>query len=298
MFQGFRESVKSVNGADIAFVTAGSGPPVLLLHGFPQTKEMWSKVAPLLAARFSIVCADLRGYGRSSKPLELADHSNYSFRAMAQDQVALMRSLGHERFHVVGHDRGGRTAHRMALDHPEVVASLSVLDIVPTSTMFLETNRDVAMAYWHWYFLAQPSPLPEQLIEADPDFFFETCLVGWGKQSLADFDPEQLAAYRAAWREPQTIHGMCSDYRAAATVDLALDTGDLHHKVACPVLSVAGSRGVMAQLYDIPGEWQKRATNLTAVSLPGGHFFIDHMPQETAEVLGAFLDQASGGAGE
>lgn len=294
MFEGFERHVVQVDEeTSIACVTAGSGPPVLLLHGFPQTRAMWARIAPHLAeAGYSVVCADLRGYGASSKPKRLPDNSNYSFRAFAEDQVRLMRALTYERFHVIGHDRGGRTAHRMALDHPSVVQSLAVLDIVPTYTMFMETNRQVAGAYWHWYFLSQPEPLPERMIGADPDFFYETCLVGWGAAKLADFDAPQLEAYRDAWRDPAMVHGSCSDYRAAATIDLDHDAADLDRKVETPLLAFYGANGLMAKLFDIPAEWRKRAANVKAASLPGGHFFPDHMPRETAEALVGFLREA------
>ncbi|WP_425416374.1 alpha/beta fold hydrolase [Oricola indica] len=171
MFEGFRNEVVRVDGVDIACVIGGVGPPVLLLHGFPQSKEMWARVAPKLAANFTVVCSDLRGYGASSKPHGLPDNSNYSFRAMADDQVGLMEQLGMERFHLIGHDRGGRTGHRMALDHPDKILSLAVLDIVPTLAMFLDTNHRVVGAYWHWYFLSQPEPFPERVIGAKPSLW-------------------------------------------------------------------------------------------------------------------------------
>ncbi len=295
MFEGFsRRTVNIGDGISIACAVAGEGPPVLLLHGFPQTHAMWSQIAPRIAeAGYSVVCADLRGYGNSSKPRSLPDRSNYSFRAMAEDQVRLMRALGHERFHVIGHDRGGRAAHRMALDHGEAVRSVAVLDIVPTWAMFMETNRKVAGAYWHWYFLSQPEPFPERMIGADPDFFYETCLVGWGAARLEDFDDEQLQEYRRAWRDPAMIHGSCSDYRAAASIDLDHDAADLHGKVEAPMLVFYGANGLMAKLFDIPAEWCKRAANVRAASLPGGHFFPDLMPRETAEVLTGFLREAA-----
>ena len=294
MFEGFAKRTIDVgDGIEIAFVAAGDGPPVLMLHGFPQTHAMWARIAPAIAAAgYLVVCADLRGYGNSSKPKRLPDNSNYSFRAFALDQVRLMRALGHERFHVVGHDRGGRTAHRMALDHPGVVRSVAVLDIVPTYAMFTETNRQVASAYWHWYFLSQPEPLPERLIGADPDFFYETCLAGLGATGLKSFDPAQLEAYRAAWRDPAMIHGSCSDYRGAATIDLDHDAVDLDRKVEAPLIALYGADGLMAKLFDIPAEWRRRATNVRGASLPGGHFFPDALPDETAEVLIGFLGEA------
>src|SRR5208337_1724105 len=243
--------------------------------------------------------ADLRGYGDSAKPRCLPDRSNYSFRAFAGDQISLMQHLGFPRFHVIGHDRGGRTAHRMALDYPEAVRTLTVMDIVPTYAMFMDTNRKVAGVYWHWYFLSQPEPFPERLIGADPDFFYETCLVGWGAAKIGDFDAEMLAEYRRAWRQPEMIHGSCSDYRAAATIDLKHDEADLDRKVECPTLVFYGSIGAMARLFDIPAEWRKRCANVTAASLPGGHFFVDLFPAETARVLVEFLDGQphSGGSG-
>lgn len=293
MFQGFEEGEFDAGEARISYVAGGAGPPLLLLHGFPQTKAMWAKVAPVLAQHYRVVAADLRGYGDSSKPQCLPDNSNYSFRALANDQRALMRALGHARFHLVGHDRGGRTAHRLALDHAASVLSLSVLDIVPTYAMLMDTNRHVAQSYWHWYFLAQPAPFPERLIGHDPDYFYETCLVGWGKARLEDFDAAMLAEYRRCWRQAGTIHGMTSDYRAAVTIDLAHDTADIAEKVACPTLAFWGSEGVMHRLFDMKAEWARRCRNLETAALPGGHFFVDQFPRETADRLLAFLARAS-----
>ena len=291
LYENFRGGRQRVADIDINYVTAGHGPPLLLLHGFPQSLAMWARVAPILATDFTVVCADLRGYDDSSKPKCAPDRSNYSFRAMAGDQVGLMKALGFDRFHVVGHDRGGRTAHRMALDHADAVLSLSVLDIVPTYAMFMETNRHVAGAYWHWYFLSQPEPFPERLIGSDPDFFYETCLVGWGATKLADFDPELVAEYRRCWRKPDMIHGSCSDYRAAASIDLEHDAADIDKKVACPTLALWGGNGVMHKLLDIGDAWRKRCANLSAGALPGGHFFIDQFPAETANILAKFLQR-------
>jgi len=289
MFEGFDHGVANIQGVDIAYVRAGSGPPVLLLHGFPQSKAMWADVAPRLAADYTVVCADLRGYGDSGKPPCLPDNSNYSFRAMAADQLGLMRNLGFESFHAVGHDRGGRTAHRMSLDHPEAVRTLTVMDIVPTYAMLMDTNRKVAGAYWHWYFLSQPAPFPERLIGADPDYFYETALVGWGATRLSDFDSRMLEEYRRAWRNPAMIHGSCSDYRAAVTVDLEHDTADIQRKVSCPALVLYGSEGHMAKLFDIPAQWRKRCQDVTADSLPGGHFFVDQFGERTAGRVTEFL---------
>jgi haloacetate dehalogenase len=240
-----------------------------------------------------VVCADLRGYGDSGKPQCLPDWSNYSFRTMAADQVALMRQLGFPRFHMIGHDRGGRTGYRMALDQPDSVLTLTVMDIVPTYTMLMETNRKVAGSYWHWYFLSQPAPFPERLIGHDADFFYETSLVGWGATRIEQFDQEMLAEYRRAWRNPAMIHGSCSDYRAAVSIDLEHDTADVGRKVQCPALVLYGSGGQMAHLFDIPAQWHARCANLTAASLPGGHFFVDQFPDETAGILNGFLGKHS-----
>jgi haloacetate dehalogenase len=285
MFEGFTHQTVSLDGIDIACTVGGSGPPVLMLHGFPQTRAMWSRVAPLLASQFTIICADLRGYGDSGKPECAADGSTYAFRTMAADQIAMMRQLGFDRFHVIGHDRGARTAYRMALDHPQAVSSLALLDIVPTYTMLMNTNRHVAQAYWHWYFLTQPAPFPERLIAADPDYFYETCLVGWGAATIEDFDAEVLAEYRRCWRNPEMIHGSCSDYRAAASIDLEHDTQDLGRQIDCPALVFYGANGAMAKLFDIPAEWRHTCRHLESAALPGGHFFIDQWPNETARVL-------------
>jgi haloacetate dehalogenase len=290
MFEGFTRRRLKLADAEINCVVGGRGPPVLLLHGFPQCLALWARVAPELAARFTVVCADLRGYGDSSKPEQTPDYANYSFRALTDDQVGLMRELGFEAFHLVGHDRGGRTGHRMALDHPEVVKSLVVMDIVPTHAMFMETDRHLAGGYWHWFFLAQPSPFPERLIGADPDYFYERCLIGWGASRLEDFDAEQLAEYRRCWRDPKMIHGSCSDYRAAARVDLEHDGADIHLKVQCPVLAFWGSSGLMHRFFDLGEQWRRRCARLATATLPGGHFFVDQFPKETARVLLEFLE--------
>src|SRR5262245_28662657 len=278
MFEGSERRRIDIDEVTINCMTGGSGPPVLMLHGFPQCLAMWGRVAPQLARDFTVVCADLRGYGDSSKPQASSDASNYSFRAMAADQVAVMKHLGFDRFHVVGHDRGGRTAYRMTLDRPASILTMTVMDIAPTYTMFMDTNRKVAGAYWHWYFLSQPEPFPERMIGHDPDLFYETCLVGWGRSRISDFNREAMAEYRRCWRDAGMIHGSCADYRAAAGVDLDHDTADLDRKVGCPALVFYGTNGVIARLYDIPAEWQKRCTAMATASVPGGHFFVDQFP--------------------
>jgi haloacetate dehalogenase len=289
MFEGFERRRVTVGEVRIVCEVGGSGPPVLLLHGFPQCRALWARVGPILAADHTVVAADLRGYGESDKPPSAGDLATYSFRAMAADQAGLMAALGFERFHVVGHDRGGRTGHRLALDHPDRVASLAVLDIIPTQTLLAGLDRQVAAGYWHWFFLSLPSPFPERMIAADPDGFYESCLTGWGAARLEDFDPEQLAAYRRAWRDDAAIAGSCADYRSTLQVDFALDTADLARRVACPVLALWGRDGFMARCYDIGDTWRERCTSLETATLPGGHFFIDQHPTETAAVLGRFL---------
>ncbi|SPH17437.1 Haloacetate dehalogenase H-1 [Defluviimonas aquaemixtae] len=284
--EGFTDSVAEVNGQRIAHSIGGAGPAVLLLHGFPQTRAMWRQVAPRLAEHFTVVTADLRGYGASSKPRG-AEH--YSFREMGRDQLALMTGLGFDRFHLVGHDRGGRTAHRIALDEPSRLLSLTVMDIVPTHHLFANLSREVAASYYHWFFLAQPQPFPETLILADPDYFFESCLLGWGGAKLSDFDAGQLAAYREAWRDPATVGAMCDDYRAALRIDFDLDAADLGCRVDAPSLVLYGDTGAMARAYDVPATWADRLSAMQAAAVPGGHFFIDTNPDATAAALLGFL---------
>ncbi len=264
----------------------GSGPPLLLLHGFPQTRAMWRRIAPRLSDAFTVITADLRGYGDSSKPATVEE---MSFRAMGQDMLALMTHLGFERFHLAGHDRGGRVAHRMALDAPARVQSLCVMDIVPTHHLLATLTHPVARAYYHWFFLAQPAPFPETLIGHDPDGFFERCLLGFGKASLSDFDPDMLAAYRASWRDPDCIHAMCNDYRAAIDVDIGQDAGDLERQVPCPALVLYGVDGAMARAMDVPATWAPRLADMQAQAIPGGHFFPDQSPEDTARALRDFL---------
>lgn len=286
MFEGFDTGRAAVNGSEIAYVTGGNGPPVLLLHGFPQTHALWARIAPALAETHRVVCADLRGYGASSKPEGVAA---YSFREMAADMAALMTHLGHDRFDLIGHDRGARTAHRLALDHEARVRSLVVMDIIPTQLLLDELTTPVAKGYYHWFFLAQPAPFPERLIGADPDYYFESCLLGWGESKLEDFAPDQLAAYREAWRAPDAIAGMCNDYRAALEIDVLHDRADLNRRVTCPALVLYGADGPMGRAYDVPATWAERFSDMRAKGLPGGHFFIDQSPEATLTALRDFL---------
>lgn len=272
----------------IAHQVTGSGPPLLLLHGFPQSQAMWARIAPQLAKRFTVVTADLRGYGDSFKPDSMAE---MSFRLMAADMVALMGQLGFARFHVVGHDRGGRTGHRMALDAPEALLSLSLLDIVPTQYLLTHFGHAVARAYYHWTFLAQPEPVPEALIGHDPDRYFQDILTGLGN-SAQDFDATALAQYKRHWNDPETVRCMCNDYRAALDVDLAHDTSDLGRRIEVPALVLFGGAGIMAQFFDVAASWEPWLTHMDSATIPGGHFFPDTHPNETAQALLKFLRAA------
>lgn len=274
-------------GITISYDVAGDGPPVLLLHGYPQTRALWDDVASRLAGRFTVVTADLRGYGASSKPEALPDLSNYSFRAMAADQLSLMRSLGFGKFRLVGHDRGARVAHRLALDAGEAVERLVLMDIVPTHYLLSNWSLPIARAYSHWTYLGLPAPLPERMIGSDPDLFYEATLLGLGRVSLSDF--KALDAYRAAWRDPATIAATTNDYRAALDLDFAHDAADLSRRVACPTLVLWGRDGVVRRLYDVPEVWSERLAEMTAREMPGGHFFVDQHPEATAEVLLDYL---------
>jgi haloacetate dehalogenase len=241
LFPGFTAGSQPVgDDVAIAYVTGGSGPPVLLLHGYPQTRAMWAAVAPKLAERYTVIAADLRGYGASSKPAPDEDGAPYSFRTMASDMATLMSVLGHERFHFVGHDRGARVGHRFARDHGSRLRSLTLMDIIPTVAVWDHMDAELAGAYWHWLLLAQPTAFAAPLIEADPDRFFHHCLESWGAARLEEFPPAHLEAYRAAWRDPAMIHASCADYRAAALLDPADDAADAHKLIACPLLVLTG----------------------------------------------------------
>lgn len=287
----FEPRFAEVNGQRICYATAGSGPPVLLLHGFPQTHAMWRSVAAQLRAQHTVVAPDLRGYGNSSKP---PGTEPYSFRHMARDQAALMQHLGFSAFHLAGHDRGGRVAHRLALDAPDLVSSLTLMDIVPTHLLLSDLSRQVATAYYHWFFLAQPHPFPETMIGHDPDSYFESCLLGWGSAALADFDADALHAYRTAWRDLEAIRSMCADYRAALQYDFHLDAADLDRQVTCPALVLYGANGAMSEAYDVPATWADRLSNMRADTVPGGHFFVDQSPDATASALLRFLAPIQG----
>ncbi len=289
MFDGFQtRDIPGADGTMIHMRIKGDGPPVLLLHGYPQNHTIWHLIAPELAKTFTVVAADLRGYGDSSKPQGKPDHSNYSKRAMAADMVAVMQSLGFERFAVVGHDRGGRVAHRMALDHPDVITGLVVLDIVPTYTLFARTDKAFALGYYHWFFLSQPAPLPENLIGADPLFFMDTKMGHWSAKG-AVFADAAMAEYRRCFSDPRTIHASCEDYRAAATIDLEHDAADLNRKVICPTLALWGESGLMHKTFDVLETWQERCHQLSGRAMPCGHFLPEEAPDQTLLEIRRFL---------
>jgi haloacetate dehalogenase len=287
MFEGFELSMIDTAEAVIRVRHGGSGPPLLLLHGHPQTHVMWHKIAPLLARDFTVVAADLRGYGESSKPQTTADHAPYSKRAMARDQVEVMQRLGFEQFSVVGHDRGARCAYRMALDHPERVLKLAVLDIIPTSEAFRRANMEFGLKFWGWFFLAQPFPLPERLIGADPDFYYL-----WRRWSELPsfFDKEAFEDYRRSFRNPETIHAFCEDYRAGATIDFAHDEADRGRKrISCPVLALWSGDEELEQWYDVLAIWRDWADEVRGRALNCGHYLAEELPDETYRELHGFF---------
>ncbi|TAL29866.1 MAG: alpha/beta hydrolase [Phenylobacterium sp.] len=266
----------------------GSGPPLLLLHGYPETHMMWAKVAQGLADRFTVVCPDLRGYGGSTKPRSSHDNETSSKRAMARDAVNLMVHLGFDRFAVAGHDRGGRVAYRLALDHPAAVAKVSILDIIPTGEVWARADRRFALAYWHWSFLAQPHPMPETLIGADPEYALFRAQFGG---AISGFDPEAYADYLAAARSPSVIHGMCEDYRAGAGYDRALDEADKKagKKIACPVQVLWGAKAALVAWYDTLAIWREWADDVQGQAIDCGHFIPEEKPEETLSLLSGFF---------
>jgi haloacetate dehalogenase len=288
VLDGFEQIRITTSGAEINLRKAGQGPPLLLLHGYPQTLVMWHRIAPALAERFTVVLADLRGYGDSSKPPGGAHHEAYSKRAMALDQAEVMTALGFERFAVVGHDRGARVGHRLALDHGSRVSKLALLDIAPTLAMYERTDMAFASAYYHWFFLIQPYDLPERLIGADPDYYLEKKIGKWSR-SAGCFDAAAVAEYKRCFRDPATIHATCEDYRAAAGLDLEHDRADLDRKLACPLLVLWGAEGVIERSYPVLEIWRERAEDVTGKALPCGHFLAEEAPAETLTELLDFL---------
>lgn len=285
---GFEQLTVATSAVDLHVVHGGSGPPLLLLHGFPQTHVMWRDVARRLASSFRVVCPDLRGYGDSGKPASDDTHAAYAKRAMAGDMVELMSRLGFDRFDVAGHDRGGRVTHRLALDHPQRVRRACVLDIAPTLHMFMHIDRMLATAYYHWFFLIQPDGLPERMIGADPACYLRECLRRWSAPG-AHFDESVVAEYVRCYANPATIHASCEDYRAAASIDLVHDEADRARRIECPLLVLWGARGVIARAYDVLAVWRDYATDVRGGTLDCGHFLPEERPAEIAAQLSAFF---------
>ena len=296
VFDGFAAHVLPTQRGDVFALVGGDGPPVLLLHGYPETHLMWHGVVAPLAERFTVVAADLPGYGASFRPTPAADHEPHSKRALARDLVEAMALLGHERFAVAGHDRGGRVAYRMALDHPGVIDAAAVLDVVPTGEVWARADAQLALVYWHWAFLAQPAPLPERLIGADPDAFFDGHVRALGIGRAADRYPASLVAtYRAILDDASTVQAICEDYRAGATIDRVHDDADIgHRRIACPLLVLWSSRGALPRLYgDVLEVWRPWAERMSGRGIPGSHFFAEDEPDLTAQELVTFLPQRS-----
>jgi haloacetate dehalogenase len=274
--------------ARLAVRRGGEGPPLVLLHGFPQTHAMWHRVAPALARHFHLVMPDLRGYGDSAKPPTAADHRPYSKRAMARDVAGLMDSLGYGRYAVAGHDRGARVTHRLALDFPGRVERACVMDIVPTRHLFLHTDRVFATAYYHWFFLIQPDGLPERLIGADPGYYLGECLRRWAAPG-AVFDPAALVEYQRCYREPATVHASCEDYRAGASIDLEDDAASAGQSIECPLLVLWGARGLMHRSWPVLDIWRAYAREARGRALDCGHFLPEEQPAAVVEELLGFL---------
>jgi len=291
MFENFTRTEIKTSAARIVTVHGGKGPPLLLMHGNPFSHLSWHKFAPRLAEQFSVVATDLRGYGDSEKVPGGADHSNYSFRAMAQDQIEVMAALGHERFYAAGHDRGARVLHRMCLDHPHKVARAAILDIIPQHHLLNNVTRAWGTFSWHWFFMIQPYDFPERLMSADPDYFIEKKLAKTA-QGLSFFDPRALAEYKRYFRNPATIHAMCEDYRATHGVDLDMDTKDFEagRKIACPVLLLWGATGGVGRNHDAEQIWRRYASDIRGVkALACGHYLSEEAPEETYRELRDFF---------
>jgi haloacetate dehalogenase len=289
VFDGFDEFDVATNGTTIHARRGGEGPPVLLLHGIPETHVMWHRVAPQLAERFTVVATDLRGFGASGTPPSTPDHAPYSMREIAHDQVDVMHAVGHERFAVVGHDRGARCAYRMALDHPRVVTRLAVLDIVPTGEAFRRADMAFSLGYWVWSFLAAPEPVPEQLIARAPAVVVDHMLDAWSDVSDV-FPADVRAEYIAQFRDPERVHAICEEYRAAATLDYQHDEADrARRRIACPTLALWSATGAVAAWYEPLEVWKAWADDVRGGPMASGHFLAEEAPDETARRLVEFL---------
>ena len=295
-FPGFVAESVGTSGTTIHVLRKGAGRPLLLLHGYPETHLTWHKVAPRLAEQFSVVVPDLRGYGESGKPQDGERHQNYSFRAMAQDQVEVMRHYGHERFLVAAHDRGARVAHRMCLDHSKSVEKVCLMDIAPTLTMYQETNQEFATRYMWWFFLIQAYPLPEHMIGLDPKFYLQHIFDGLNKTPGA-IGLDEMNEYLRAFSNPTTIHATCEDFRAAADIDLQMDKADdeAGSKIQCPLHALWGAKGTVGVLWDVLATWREKCAGpVTGRALDCGHFLQEESPQDLLSELVKFFDVNTG----
>ena len=288
MFDGFDHQRIETSEASINLVVGGSGPPLLLLHGYPQTHLKWHKIAPQLAEDFTVVATDLRGYGDSSKPPTDSSHTPYSKRSMARDQTEVMKSLGFDRFNLAGHDRGGRVAHRLALDQTDCVQRLALLDIIPTRAAFNAVDRNVATTSFHWFFLIQPDEFPERMIGHDPEFFLRSQMSKWSRD-MSVFPDAVMHEYIRCFNQPETIHAACEDYRAGATIGLVHDEADFGRKLTCPLLVLWGAGGIMTKLFDPLEVWQDYAEDVSGWAIECGHFLAEEEPEQTCQALREFF---------
>ena len=288
MLNNFKNRVIATTQAQINTFVGGSGEPLLLLHGYPQNHYMWHKICDRLSRDFTVVITDLRGYGDSEKLPVTPDSRNYSKRAMARDQVEVMSSLGYDRFYLVGHDRGARVAHRLTLDYPQRVLKLALLDIVSTYQLYETTDREFATAYYHWFFLIQPHPFPETLIEQNPEYFLRHCLESWSKLPNS-FTERAYNEYLRCFSNLKAIESTCEDYRASAGIDLMHDRADIEQKITCPLLVLWGDRGIIGKKYDVIASWKERAIDAKGKALNCGHFLPEEAPDATYQTLNEFL---------
>ncbi len=290
MLDNFAHRQIDVGDVTINLRHGGNGPPLLLLHGYPQTHVIWHQIADRLARDFTLVMPDLRGYGDSSRPPGNADHANYSKRIMAQDMASVMLALGHTRYAVCGHDRGARVAHRLALDHPQAVSRLMLLDISPTATMYGGTNQAFATAYFHWFMLIQPKPIPETLVGNSAPFLLRTFLGGWGSAGHGFIDPAAMAEYERCFVRPDAIHAACEDYRAAASIDLVHDAADADARITCPVHLIWGRNGIVGRMFDPIADWQAKASGpVTGTAFDAGHFIPEQCPDALLAEMQTFF---------
>jgi len=291
MFNNFKKSIAKVNNVNINFIIGGTGPPILLLHGYPQTHVMWHKIAESLAEHFTVVISDLRGYGDSSKPPSTETHYPYSKREIGKDQVELMKSLGFDSFQLAGHDRGARVGHRIALDYPTAIEKIVTMDIAPTYIMYTTTDMEFANAYYHWFFLIQPYNIPETLIGGNPKYYLKKKFGQWGRDSKA-FTVEAFNEYLRCFT-PETIHASCEDYRASASIDIEHDQVDIDNgnKIQCPMLCLWGNNGFVGRKYDLVKEWRKWATDVQGFGIDCGHYLPEEAPKKTLEALLDFLNK-------